>query len=254
MSYRIITDLENFMRPVCLIVGSGEGLGKALSAKFSFEGFDIALISRSEESSEPAFTAASKARSGVKVQYFHADAGEPKTIEKTVSQIQQEMGAVEVLIYNVRDEFERCDPIHINYYSLEKVFRLEVVGALAAAKSVVPHMLKRGQGTIFFSSATAAFRGSSTFPIYSIGKFGLRALSQSFSKAYSKEGIHFVHVRLDCNLDVPIIREMRKEQDTVSQLAATEAIAESYWLAYLQPRSAWSNEIELRPFTEEWTY
>ena len=84
---------------------------------------------------------------------------------------------------------------------------MEVVGAFAAAKSVLPIMIKRGSGSIFFSSATAAYRGSSTHPLYAIGKFGLRALSQSLTKEYAKNGVHIVHVRLDCDLDVPYMKE-----------------------------------------------
>ena len=114
-------------------------------------------------------------------------------------------------------------------------------------------MRKAGKGTVFFSSATAAFRGSAEYPLYSIGKFGLRALSQSLAKAYGRDGIHFVHVRLDCDLDVPIMRDIYGSKAKTRQLADPDDVAQSYWLTYLQPRQAWSNEIELRPFTEKWT-
>ena len=127
------------------------------------------------------------------------------------------------------------------------------MGALAAAKAIIPGMILRQAGTVIYSSATAAFRGSSTNPLYSLGKFGLRSLSQSLAKAYSKEGVHVAHVRLDCVLDTPSIKKSYPDFDR-EKMSSTDDVAETYWWIHQQPRSAWSNEIELRPFTEEWTF
>lgn len=107
---------------------------------------------------------------------------------------------------------------------------------------------------MFFSSATAAYRGSSTYPLYAIGKFGLRALSQSLAKAYARDGVHIVHVRLDCDLDVPYTRASYGVQYDCDNLASLGAVAECYWLTHRQPKAAWSNEIEVRPYRENWTY
>ena len=241
------------MSPVCAIVGAGEGLGSALAAKFASEGFDLALVSRSEAGSAAAMKAASEARGDAKVRFFPADATDPETVEQALDEVTCGMGAIDVLTYNVRDTFPRCEPLDMTYEALENVFRLEVVGAFAAAKSVLPGMRQRRRGSVFFSSATAAFRGSGAYPLYAIGKFGLRALSQSLAKAYSRDGVHIVHVRLDCNLDVPIMRDLYGEKYDKEKLADPADVAESYWLAHRQPRSAWSNEIELRPYTEAWT-
>ena len=238
-------------RPLCAIVGAGEGLGRSLAARFAREGFDLALISRSEPGSAAAAEAAAAASSEVNVKFFAADATQPDTVEGAFAKAADQMGEAVVLIYNARGSFTRRDPLEMTYAELEDIYRVEVVGAFAAAKSVLPGMRERGRGTVFFSSATAALRGSGTFPLYAIGKFGLRALSQCLAKAYSRDGVHFVHVRLDCDLDVPL---MRAHYADTSGLASPDDVAESYWLTHLQPRSAWSNEIELRPYTEMWTY
>jgi len=177
----------------------------------------------------------------------------PETLESTIATIAQEMGEIDLLIYNVRGNFTACEPLDMSYDALENVYREEVVGAFAAAKAVLPGMITRSRGSVFFSSATAAFRGSSTHPLYAIGKFGLRALSQSLSKAYAKHGIHIVHFRLDCDLDTPIMHELYGQDYNPGKLANPDDVAESYWLTYQQPRSAWSNEVELRPYTEGWT-
>ena len=239
-------------RSVCAIIGAGEGLGQALAKKFANQGYDIALISRSIEGSALAFEAVSSIGSDVK--HFCADAQNPIAIENAIANVISEMGEIEVLIYNVRGEFTKCEPLDMSYEQLSEVYNTEVIGAFAAAKSVLPKMIKNSKGSIFFSSATAAYRGSNTYPLYAIGKFGLRALSQSLSKAYAKEGVHIIHVRLDCDLDVPYMKQSYGTEYNPDNLANPDDVAESYWLTHLQPKSAWSNEIELRPYTENWTY
>ena len=239
-------------RPLCAIVGAGEGLGSALAAKFAAQGFDLALISRTETGSSAAAAAAADA--GARVEFFAADARQPETLEAAVTRAADAMGTVELLIYNVRGDFTACDPLAMTYAQLDETHRLEVVGAFAAAKAVLPAMRERGRGSLFFSSATAALRGSARHPLYAIGKFGLRALSQSLAKAYAKDGVHIVHFRLDCDLDVPLMRELYGERFDPEKMADTADVAQAYWLTYQQPRSAWSNEVELRPHTEIWTY
>ncbi len=239
-------------QPVCAIIGAGEGLGRALAAKFANQGFDLALISRSEVGSAAAIEAAAAVTANVR--YFSADATQPDTIESALAKVADEMGEIDVLIYNARGEFTACEPLDMSYAALEDIYRVEVLGAFAAAKSVLPAMIKRSRGSVFFSSATAAYRGSRTHPLYAIGKFGLRALSQSLAKAYAKDGVHIVHVRLDCDLDVPYMRASYGDKYDPENLASPDDVAESYWLTHLQPKSAWSNEIELRPHTEVWTY
>ena len=239
-------------RSICAIVGVGEGLGKALAIKFANEGFDIAIISRSEVNSMPAIQAASDAKSDV--HFIEADANNPKSVEGALNKIMTDMGKIEILIYNCRGEFKACAPLDMTYQELTDIFKLEVVGAFAAAKAVLPKMIENSNGSIFFSSATAAFRGSGSYPIYSIGKFGLRALSQSLAKAYSKDGVHIAHFRLDCDLDVPYVRNSTVLNDREKILANPNDIALCYWLTHQQPKGAWSNEIELRPNQEIWTY
>jgi len=242
------------MAKVCAIIGAGEGLGSALAARFAVGSYDLALVSRSRAGSAAASAAVSATSETASAYYFQADANEPETIEQALAAVAREMGAIEVLIYNVRDQFIACEPLQMTYEQLETSFRLEVMGALAAVKSVVPAMRREGSGSVFFTSATAAYRGSATHPAYAIGKFGLRALSQSFAKAYSRDGVHFVHVRLDCDLDVPMMRKLYGENYDSEKLANVADVAETYWHTHLQPRSAWSNEIELRPYNETWTY
>lgn len=239
---------------VCAIVGAGGGLGRALAATFAADGYDVALSSRTEMGSAAAIEAARGARAGAKVGFFAANALEPETVEAALRRVAADLGDVEVMIYNVRGDPNWKPPLAIEYDEIREIVDLEVTGALAAAKAVMPAMIERKRGTVIFSSATAAFRGSASNPLYAIGKFALRALSQSLAKAYAKQGVHVAHVRLDCALDVPLVRQFMGERFDPEQAAATTDVAKSYLAIVGQPKSAWSNEVELRPYTEEWTY
>ena len=238
------------MKPICAIVGAGEGLGAALAGRFAAEGFDLALMSRTETGAATAITAAS---AFAKARHYACDATQPETVEAALSGAAKH-GRIEVLIYNVRGGFPRQEPLDMTYADLETSLRAEVIGAFAAAKAVLPAMRGRGRGSIFFSSATAAFRGSAMHPAYAIGKFGLRGLSQSLAKAYGKDGVHIAHMRLDCDLDTPIMAALYGDAYDPASLARPADVAEAYWLTHQQPRGAWSNEVELRPMGETWTY
>lgn len=241
-------------RKVCTIVGAGEGLGQALAARFAREGFDIGLVSRSRENSELAIQAARSADASCEVQFYPGDATQPDSLERAIESVVASLGPIEILIYNARGQFKEMSPLEMTVCDLEDNYRIEVIGAFAAARAVMPAMIQRKSGNVFFSSATAAFRGSGKFPVYAIGKFGLRALSQCLAKAYSRDGVHIVHFRLDCDLDMPVMQDLYGDAYDPNHLARPEDVAESYWLTYLQPSGAWSNEVEIRPSHETWTY
>lgn len=240
-------------RSVCAIVGSGKGLGQSLAEAFAARGFDVALLSRSERGSAEALEAARRADPAARVRFFAADASRPQELEAALARVAGELGPIDVLVYNVRGDLSWKAPLEVSYAELRDAFEIEVVGALAAAKAVIPAMAANGKGTVIFSSATAALRGSARGSVYAVAKFGLRALSQSLAKAYAKDGVHVAHVRLDCALDVPIVRQMMGAAFDPVKTSAPADVAKSYLWIVDQPRSAWSNEVELRPFTEEWT-
>ena len=241
-------------KPVCVLIGAGEGLGQSLARKFVGEGFALGLISRSEKGSGAALAAARAIAGEKAAQFFAGDAGDPTSVEAACQACTAALGPATVLIYNVRGYYAPKPPLELAYDELALNYREEVIGALAAAKALVPAMIEAGAGTVIFSSATAALRGSRTNPLYALGKFGLRSLSQSLAKAYAADGIHVVHVRLDCTLDTPGIREYYGDRVKPEEMSNTDDVAETYYWLHRQPRSAWSNEVELRPYTENWTY
>ncbi len=239
---------------ICAIVGAGDGLGRALAARFARGGYRLALLSRSAAGSAAALASAQEAAPQLEHAYYPADAEDAEGLNAQLSNIAAAGAPIDVLIYNARGGYTLRAPLEMSYAELEEIYRLEVVGAFAAAKAVMPAMIERGQGSVIYSSATAALRGSGTNPLYAIGKFGLRALAQSLAKAYAQHGVHVAHVRLDCTLDVPMVREWLGERFDPELTSNCDDVAESYWWVHQQPRSAWSNEVELRPYTENWTF
>lgn len=240
-------------RPIAAIVGAGEGLGKALAKAFAQDGFDLALLSRSEGGSALALAAAKEA-GGEESRFFAADATKPETIADALRTVQREMGRIECFIYNARPDINFKDPLDFSFDELRQSFDVEVVGAHAAAQVLVPQMVEDGKGSLIFSSATAALRGSAMRTTYSTGKFALRGYAQCLSKAYAKKNIHVAHIRLDCGMDVPLVRQMMGDKFNPDNFANTDDVAASYLWMHKQPKSAWTNELELRPFTEDWTY
>lgn len=227
-------------------------MGKSLTAVFSAAGYNIAAVSRSRGNCSAALDSAIAANPESTVRYFAADATQPAQLERTLNTIGTEMGPIEVLIYNARGEPKWKPPLEMTYDELRDAFELEALGAFAASKAVIPGMIARQRGTVMFSSATAAFRGSATTPAYAIGKFALRGLAQSLGKAYAKEGVHVVHVRLDCAIDGPLVRRLMSDAFDPHDVANPDDVARTYLWVHQQPRSAWSNEVELRPHTESW--
>ena len=135
---------------VCAIVGAGEGLGKSLAAAFAARGFDVALLSRTEKGSADAAEAARRANPSGKVRFFAADSADPQSMEAGLAKTRAELADVEVLIYNVRGDLRPKAPLAIEYAELREIFEIEVVGALAAAKAVMPSMVEKGRGTVIF--------------------------------------------------------------------------------------------------------
>jgi NAD(P)-dependent dehydrogenase (short-subunit alcohol dehydrogenase family) len=238
----------------CAIVGAGDGLGRALAGRFARGGYRLALLSRSAEGSAAALSAARAAAPDHEHIYRAADAADPTALATALDDVARTCGPIGVLIYNARGGYTLRAPLEMTYAELEEIYRLEVIGAFAAAKAVMPAMIDRGRGCIIYSSATAALRGSGTNPLYAIGKFGLRALAQSLAKAYAKDGVHVAHMRLDCMLDVPMVREWLGAKFDPELAANCDDVAETYWWVHRQPKSAWSNEVELRPYSENWTF
>jgi NAD(P)-dependent dehydrogenase (short-subunit alcohol dehydrogenase family) len=229
-----------------IIAGVGPGTGAALSRAFAKEGYAIGLLSRHPESSEP--VAEEIRSSGGNALAIQADVTDRRSVQAAVAQIRRSLGPVTVLAHNASG-YGRGEFLQMNPDQIRQSFEANVMGAVHLAQAVIPDMLKASHGFISLTGATAALRGKAGFAPLAIGKSGLRMLGQSLAREFHPKGIHVVHVIIDGQIDTPRLRsrEPNRPNDTV---IAPSAIAEAVISCLRQPRTAWSQEIDLRPSLE----
>jgi len=229
-----------------IVGGVGPGTGAALARAFAKEGYAVGLLARRPESSGP--VAEEIRASGGKTLSVQADVTDRRSVQVAVAQIRQHLGPITALAHNAsgygRGDFLQMDPEQIR-----QSFEANVMGAAHLAQAVIPDMLKAGHGFISLTGATAALRGKAGFAPLAIGKAGLRMLGQSLAREFHPKGIHVVHVIVDGQIDNPRLRS--REPDRPSDtLIAPSAIAAAVIACLRQPRTAWSQEIDLRPSLE----
>jgi NAD(P)-dependent dehydrogenase (short-subunit alcohol dehydrogenase family) len=238
------------------VVGAGDYIGAAIARKFAAEGFTVFAGRRNGEKLEPLkaeieaaggriFTRSLDAREEAEVAAFLADANAEAPLE--------------VCIFNIG--------ANVNFPLLEttsrvfrKVWEMACFSGFLTAREAARHMLPHGKGCIFLTGATAGLRGGVGYAAFASAKFGLRALAQSAARELGPKNIHVAHLVIDSGVDTAWVRErMRASQgeDAVANLEPgvlmrPEAVAESYWQLYQQPRDAWTFEQEIRPFGEKW--
>jgi NAD(P)-dependent dehydrogenase (short-subunit alcohol dehydrogenase family) len=231
------------------IVGVGPGLGRAVAARFAQGGFAVALMARSEEASS-AIQAEITSAGGI-ARPFACDASDENSVRSAFARAREELGDPEVLVYNA-GAFQMGGVLQLSPADLERTWRINCLGGLVTAQAVLPKMIERGRGTILFTGATAALRGSAQFASLAVGKFGLRALAQSMARELGPRGIHVAHVIIDGGIDTPRVRAMvAARQAAAPTLLSPAAIAETYWHLHTQDPSAWTHEMDLRPSVEK---
>ena len=246
---------------VCAVVGCGPGMGGSSALKFAKEGFKIAAMTRTPESFAP--TKAKLEEAGAAFSHYAMDGTDPAQVKTTFAAVEAELGPVTVLVYNMGGGGFGKGILDIDPSTFMASFQASCVGALLCSQAVLPGMLARQggdgnhrvlkKGTLLFSSATSAFRGSAKTAEFACGKHALRALSQSIAKEYGKQGIHSCHVRIDAVLDTPNYVARNPEAHAANQFGCTDDIAETYYHIFEQSPLGWSNEIDIRPYQEGWS-
>ncbi|MCD6663617.1 MAG: SDR family NAD(P)-dependent oxidoreductase [Comamonas sp.] len=231
-------------RAASAIVGIGPGNGAALARRFGADGGPVALLSRST-----GFSAALAQELPAACAYA-ADAGQPEALQAALAQVAARQGPVGTLVYNAGsgawgsvEEVTAAD--------LEQCWRVNTLGLFAAMQAVLPGMKRLGGGAIVVIGATASRRGGAGAAAFAQAKAAQRTLAESMARQLWPQGIHVALIVIDGIVDLPRQRERfaDKGDDFFVQPAA---VAESAWWLTQQPRSAWSFEIEARPFAERW--
>lgn len=223
-----------------LIVGAGSGLSASLAHSFAKAGMTVALAARS-----PAKLAEFATATGART--YNCDAAKRDEVEALFATLDTEGNAPDVVVYNpsyrVRGLLIELDPAEV-----EKTIAISAFGGFLVAQAAVKRMLPRKQGALLFTGASASVKGYAQSAAFAMGKFALRGLAQSLARELGPQGIHVAHFIIDGG-----IRSARRpvEADKPDALLDPDAIAQSYLQVLQQPRSAWSQEIELRPWVEK---
>ncbi|MFZ0680434.1 SDR family NAD(P)-dependent oxidoreductase [Candidatus Binatus sp.] len=231
---------------VCVVVGVGEGLGAALAVRFA-KGYKVALIARSPEVIGKTVSEIRSA-GGIALP-IQSDATIEAEIVDAYNQIKGELGPIEILIYNGgRRPMGRLMDTTPKVF--EETWRLHTFGAFLWARQVVSEMLSRGSGAILITGATAGVRPWPTSAGFAPAKFAVRGLAEVMSRDLHPQGIHVAYVNVDGGIDMPLLRKFRPETKD-EDLLKPSAIADAFWYLAHQDRSAWSYEIDVRPFKEK---
>jgi NAD(P)-dependent dehydrogenase (short-subunit alcohol dehydrogenase family) len=231
---------------VCVVVGVGEGLGAALAHRFA-AGYKVALIARSGEViGRVADEIKSSSGAALPIQ---SDATVESQIASAHEQINRELGPVEILIFNGgRRPMGRL--METTPEVFEQTWRLHTFGAFLWARQEVPQMLARGSGTILITGATAGVRPWPTSAAFAPAKFAVRGLAQVMARDLHPQGIHVAYVNVDGGIDMPLLRQFLRDAKD-EDLLKPSAIADAFWYLAHQDRSAWSHELDVRPFREK---
>lgn len=237
---------------LAMIVGAGPGLGCAIARRFCKAEMNVALAARDATHLEPLIMECSGIGHGALA--YACDASSEAAVDRLFQEATADFGAPDVVVYNA-GAFVRRGILETSVEEFERCWRIGCLGGFlvgrAAARAMVTRQAGGGPGgTILFTGATASLRGSAGFHNLSVGKFGLRALAQSMARELQPKGIHVAHVVIDGRIRPPA--NVEHSSDGVGdEMLDPDAIAEAYYQLYLQPRSAWTQELDLRPWVEK---
>ncbi|CAM6030631.1 unnamed protein product [Sphagnum balticum] len=239
---------------VAVVVGVGPGLGLSIARRFARENYTVALLSRDlEKLTKMAEDIVEKEKSG-QVCAIRIDCADSKSVKEAFEAVNS-LGPVEALVYNANTPFPWPPPkfTEINAESFQRSITIPCVGAFLCVQQVIQGMVERQKGTLLFTGATASMRGGAGFSEIACGKFALRALAQSLAREYQPQGIHVAHIIVDgiissARYPPPALYNTIKEEDAMMK---PDEIAEIYWHVHSQHKSAWTHELDVRPFSEK---
>jgi NAD(P)-dependent dehydrogenase (short-subunit alcohol dehydrogenase family) len=229
---------------VCVVAGVGPGTGAALSRRFAAGGYRVAMLARDGERLNEL------AREIPGAVGYACDVGDEAAVNAAIAAIGDTLGPPSVLIHNaVAGSFGSF--LDVAPAELERNFRVNTMGLLYLARAVAPAMIRAGHGAIMVTGNTSALRGKATFAGFAPTKAAQRILAQSMARTLGPQGVHVAYFVIDAVIDVPWTRRMFSDKPD-DFFIAPAAIADTVWHVAHQDRSAWSFDVELRPFGENW--
>ena len=236
---------------VALVIGAGDATGGAIARRFAREGFIACVTRRTAEKLAPLVEQISA--DGGEAHGFASDARKEEDVIALIEKIETTIAPIEVLVFNIGANA----PSSILEETARRYFKIWEMACLSGflnGREVAKRMVTRGHGTIIFTGATASMRGAANFAAFSGAKMALRALAQSMARELGPRGLHIAHVVIDGAIDTEFIRTnfpegyAKKAQDGILN---PDHIADQYWMLHMQPRDAWTHELDLRPWMEK---
>jgi NAD(P)-dependent dehydrogenase (short-subunit alcohol dehydrogenase family) len=246
------------MKPVCLVIGAGAGIGGNVGKRFAAGGYHAVLCRRSDEAGLQGLVSDIEADGG-SASGFLLDAAEDGAIEERIARVEADIGPIEVVLYNLGAQIGNRPLEETSYKAFELGWRLGTFGLFRVASTLCPLMEARGKGVILVTSATAAVRGNAGQHSHAAAMGGRRMLCQSLNAQFASKGIHVAHILIDGAVDAPdtlgkmlgadVFEKLRQERGGDNDgLMLPAEMAETYFHVAHQHRSAWTHELDLRSF------
>lgn len=233
-----------------VVVGAGDATGGAVARRFAREGYIACVTRRSADKLAPLVAQIEAA--GGKAVPFGSDARNEDEVIKLVEHIEREIAPIEVAVFNIGGNV-RFGITETTTRVYTKVWEMAALAGFLMGREVAKVMLPRERGSIFFTGATASLRGRDGFAAFAGAKHALRALAQSMARELGPKGIHVAHLVIDGAIDTAFIRDTFPERYKLKEkegIVNPDAIAEAYWQLHIQPKNAWTHEMDLRPWME----
>jgi NAD(P)-dependent dehydrogenase (short-subunit alcohol dehydrogenase family) len=237
---------------VVLGVGATRGLGAAIARRFAREGFRVTVMGRSAEKIQAAL--ADLRAAGAVAEAVVGDVTDEALVRRVIAEADRPDAPLEAAIFNAGGNWPKAFR-DMDGEFLESMWRVNALAGFFFAKAALDTMLPRRRGVIIFTGASGSLRGKAMFGGFAQGKAALRALAQSAAREFASQGIHVAHVIIDGAIDGDRINSFLpglKGERGADGLLDPDAIAENYWSIFRQPRSAWTHELDLRPWVESW--
>ena len=227
-------------------------MGGAIARAFAAEGFEECVTRRARNLARLEELARSIRDAGGKAHAFGVDARSEEEMSELFARIEREIGPLEVVVFNIGANV-RFEIRETSARVFTKVWEMACFAGFLTGREAAKVMVPRAAGTILFTGATASVRGAAGFAAFAAAKSGLRAVAQSMARELGPQGIHVAHVVIDGAIDGTFIRSIRSDVDELSardELLKPEQIAQSFVWLHKQARSAWTHELDLRPWAE----
>jgi len=235
-----------------LVVGAGDATGGAIARRFAREGL-VACVTRRQADKLQPLVERIRAEGG-QAHGFGSDARDEAAVSSLFARIEAEVAPLEVVVFNIGANV-RFGITETTERVYRKVWEMGALAGFLVGREAARVMLPRQRGTILFTGATASLRGGAGFAAFAGAKFALRSLAQSMARELGPHGIHVAHVVIDGAIDTEFIASNFPERYALKDrqgILDPDAIAENYWQLHRQPKSAWTHELDLRPWMEKW--